>query len=177
MDGTSVGSSATAPLVVPFDTTALLDGPLVVTAISRDLAGNTTVCSSTLKVNNLSVRVFPRVLRGRARCPGRLVAVWVEGASADLLYPLAGRQIELHIPGGNPVPVEFAFPGSGPGDLNWNGVPDLFLKFKRRDVLSSIQAGISAGAIQPNSRFRVKLVVDGRVIGKDRMFIVGGGTH
>ncbi|MCP3915268.1 MAG: hypothetical protein GY711_06915 [bacterium] len=164
VDGVSLGTQTFAPFQLSYDTTTRLDGAMEVMVVARDLAGNSSSCAALVRIDNVRVTIRPRVINGRWRKPGGLVRARLAGPNLDLMQPTSAHDIKLLIPGGNPVPLH--------SDNMFND--RLVLKFERRQLLSSVRAGICAGVIQPNSRFGVRVSVDGNIVGADRMFIIGG---
>ena len=170
VDGAAVGTSLFSPFTVSFDTTARLDGAMQVTVVVRDLAGNTSTCTADVTVDNLSIAMTPRHLNLHSKAKGEAhVIVVVEGRSAGLLVPAAANQLELRVAGGNPVPVQLDHPTlDALGDRDLDGVPDLMLRFDRKALVASIQAGINAHLIDPELPVVVTLLAHGaNVIGAD----------
>ncbi len=172
VDNVSLGSSTVSPFSVSFDTGSRLDGTLQVTVIATDLAGNTSTCTASVTVDNITVCLRPRTLNLKSKGGDHSVTGIFEGASVALLLPPELHHVELRVPGGNPVP---ATPGFGSlGDEDDDGIPDTVLKFDRQALIASIRAGIAGGHIQPESSVTLAVVAEGgTVIGTDVIRIVG----
>jgi len=170
VDSVSVGVSSTSPFTVNFDTRSKLDGPMVVTAIATDLAGNSTSCSVNVSVDNmLMVEISPRVLHLKSHGGGKVKA-HLEGANVALLVPPGSHSVQLRVPGGNAVA---ALSNYHLGDSDNDGIPNLNLEFDRTALIASIRAGIAANMIQPNSQVLLTLVADGTAIATDFVRITG----
>jgi hypothetical protein len=157
VDGVQVAESPTSPLAASFDTTLRLDGAMVVTAIARDAAGNTSTSSAHVTVDNLSFVLAPSTLNLKSKGGELSVTVGVEGPSAALLMPLELHVVELRVPGGNPVrATRGVF-----GDFDRDSVLDLELKFDRQALIAAIRAGMASGAIPADGPVPVSLVADG----------------
>jgi hypothetical protein len=124
-------------------------------------------------VDNTSLRLDPQTLNLKSKGGANSVTAYLEGMSIPLLIPTEANSISLLVPGGNPVPATAGFAGDDfTSDLDQDGVPELVIKFDRQKLIQSIQAGIAAGAIQPNSVVTLTLVAGGgSVIGTDSMRI------
>jgi hypothetical protein len=173
VDGQLVGSSTTSPLSVSFDTRTRLDGAMSVTVIARDLAGNVGECTAIVTVSNVTFRLDPQTLNLKSKGGANSVTAYLEGSSVPLLIPTEVNSIQLRVPGGNPVPSTAGFSGDdATQDTNGNGIPELVIKFDRQELVNSIRAGISSGAILANSTVVLTLVANGgTVIGTDVMRI------
>jgi len=176
VDGVSLGTSSASPFTVAYDTTTRLDGKMEITARVKDLGGIITEGSITVKVDNISLRLYPRSLtlfKGHllrfCRAP---VKAKLEGAGVDLMIPYESHAIELHVPGGSPVAATGAWSQSY--DCDNDGLPEWRVTFDRRELTNSIRAGIQSGVI-PTPRgcrpvkVKVSFVADGKVIGTVRM--------
>jgi hypothetical protein len=143
VDGALVGASSTSPLAIAFDTTARLDGAMVVTGVARDLAGNTTTSQANVTVDNVSVALEPTVFRLKADRErsqgGRDVVAALEGPQASIDAVVAARNLRLLVPGGNSVLATLV--------ADWPG--RLRVQFERAAVEGSLRAGIATGAIRP----------------------------
>ena len=168
--GSSLGTSFSSPFATTFDTRTLLDGPLAVTVVATDLAGNLATCTAEVTVSNQQVEIAPRTLNLGSSGKELSVTGLVEGPSTALLLPAASHSILLRIPGGSSVRATAGFSGGDVlGDADLDGVPDVTIKFDRQAVIASIQAGIDAGLIVPGTLLTVTIVVDGRALGSDRI--------
>jgi hypothetical protein len=180
VDGDLIGTSNVSPFTIYYDSTNRLDGRMVITATARDLVGRTATDTVIVCVDNLSFCLLPRsltLMKGRllrfCRTP---VMAKIEGVTLPLMMPYTDHDIALHIPGGSPVPVVKAH--NNTTDCDNDGKPEWRVWFDRRAFSNSIRAGIASGVIpQPTrcrpARIKVKLVVDGNVIGKARIVIRG----
>ena len=104
VDGVTVGSSTTSSLVVPFDTTARLDGPMTVTVRATDSAGNSSTCSATVTVDNVpsvDCKLHPETLNMKSKGKNRSVTLRVEGSNLGMLMPTEEHDWELRVPGGD----------------------------------------------------------------------------
>jgi hypothetical protein len=169
VDGVSVGASSLTPFSVAYDTRTRLDGAMTVTVIARDLVGNTSTCTATVTVDNVSVRLDPQTLNLKSKGKENSFTCFLEGASLALVLPTEAHALELRVPGGNAVPSTAGFAGDDSlSDPDDDGVPDLVLKFDRQKLIASIQAGIAGGMIQPDSNVTLSLVANGSfVMGTD----------
>jgi hypothetical protein len=175
VDGVSLGTSATSPFAVAFDTTSRLDGAMTITAVAADLAGNSSTCTTKVLADNISVVLQPETLNLQSKAKGRHVTGVLEGVNVDLLLPLSESGVFLFVPGGNPVPALADFPGSrSTSDGDGDGVPELLVKFNREELIASIRAGIRAGAIAPNSKVELTVkAAGGFVLGSDLVQLRG----
>src|SRR6185503_18579239 len=166
-DGVTLENSSTSPLAVIFDTTSRLDGPLTISAIASDLAGNRTISTARVFVDNLQVALHPQTLNLRSKKMERSINGIIEGPNVDLLLPTEDALIFLQVPGGNAVYTTPGFGGDDlPGDGDGDGVPDLVVKFDRQELIQSIRAGISAGMIDPDSQVVLEMrTAGGAVLG------------
>ena len=160
VDGVEIGSSASSPLAVSFDTRTRIDGPMTIEVRTEDVAGNAGAVIASVTVDNLTAQLLPTTVRLEG--PGnRFVTARLNGPNLALLVPSADHTAELRIPGGNAVP---SIPG-----LRWDiantqaGPLFLAIPFERTDVIASIRAGVASGAIPRRwvTRFTATLVVDG----------------
>ena len=177
VDGSSLGISAPSPFSVFFDTNTRLDGAMTVTAIARDQAGNSTTCTAVVTVDNVSVVLHPAVVNLGSRAPNGRIRAVLEGTSLALLLPVEANQVELRVPGGNAVPAVVGFDGDDQlFDEDLDGIPDMTVAFDRATLRASIQAGIAAGLIAPDSVVKLTVVAGGGFeIGSDTMKIKGAG--
>lgn len=97
-----------------FDTNTKLDGPMIVTGLARDLAGNVLTCSATVTVDNVSIDVSPDTLNLKSK--GNFVTVECTGTSVGLLLPTELADITLGVPGGSPSPR----PRASPATTRWD---------------------------------------------------------
>lgn len=145
VDGALVGASSTSPLTIAFDTTARLDGTMVVTGVARDLAGHTTTNPANVTVDNVSVALEPTVFRlkaGHERSQGgRDVVAALAGPQASIDAVVAAGNLTLLVPGGNSVLATLV--------AEWPG--RLRVQFERAAVEGSLLAGIANGAITPGA--------------------------
>ncbi len=86
--GTPLGTDASAPYSVEWDTTVFPEGPLAVTAVAYDLAGNAASARVSITVRNKRDRTPPHVtvvaLQGEIRPQGqRFVPVTFIGTASD----------------------------------------------------------------------------------------------
>jgi len=165
IDNVLVGTSTTAPLIVSFDTTTILDGSATVTAIAYDSAGNVSNCSADITVDNIEFKLTPQsVSLGRAN---KHVQAMLKGPNVADLLPTEDYQIELHVAGASPIPALTGWTGDDNVSVDGDNA-NLKIRFERGSLASAISAGIVAGMIDPGLRkVEVALVVDGRVIGTD----------
>jgi hypothetical protein len=165
-----VGTSTSSPYTLSFDTRAELDGPLVISALVTDLAGNSSSCAVNVTVDNmLMVEITPRVLHLKSHGGGKVKAR-LEGANVALLVPPGAHSVQLRVPGGNAVPAQ---PAYQLGDADADGIPDLTLDFDRTALIASIRAGIAASVIPLDSKVLLTLAADGTAIATDLVRITG----
>lgn len=179
VDGASIATSSASPLSTSFDTTQRLDGEALVRVIVTDLAGNESSCTASVTIDNISLRLRPRLLNLRSRGFGP-VRVRLEGSSVGLLLPTEDHGIELRVPGGSPVRSIAGYAGDDQlVDHDGDGVPELKIRFKRRELIASIKAGIAAGLIT-GRRVEVTVFAEaddpegGTVLGTQMIRIRGG---
>ena len=147
VDGTVVASSMGGPLQTTYDTLGRLDGAMLVEVIATDLAGNTSVDSAGVVVDNVSMELAPSTLNLKSK--GSTVTVKLEGHNLALLMPTEDHHLELVVPGASPVPSVSGFAGDDVlGDEDVDGIPDLTVKFDRGALVDAVRAGITAGAIE-----------------------------
>ncbi|MBK9385771.1 MAG: hypothetical protein IPN34_13255 [Planctomycetes bacterium] len=156
-DGRLLGSSTTSPFVVPYDTTLCLDGAKTIRAVVLSPGMEDVICEREVAVDNLDVRAVPGVLGLR---PWSFLPFYVrvEGVNAALLQPTELAQLKLLVPGGKEVP---ALSWSGDDlltDCDHDGRFELLLKFDRRQLLRSLEAGLACGRIRHGAVERVELV-------------------
>lgn len=173
VDGVSLGVSATSPFGIRYDTTDRLDGALVIEVRARDFADNLSATTVTVTIDNVSVNVTPSTLKLSSR--GAAVVAHLRGASVPLLVPASAHALELRVPGGNPVP---AIVSEMDDDEHGHGCRvrhsrNLRVRFDRGAVAASIQAGVSAGLIDPDRPLVVTITAESgqHVIGTDRIRI------
>lgn len=165
VDGNQIATSVTSPVCVNYDTRERLDGEMVVTAVVRDLAGNESSCSATVTVNNIKVKLRPRILNLKRKARGKTkVKAHLFGPNLELLVPFADHSFELRVPGGSPVPAI-----SGDDQVYCGHIA---VEFSRRALINSIRAGIACGSINPWRRIPIELVADGHSIGTVRVRVV-----
>jgi len=172
----SLGTSSTSPFRVLFDTTTRLDGAMVIQAIVTGTNNLSATTAHTVTVDNIRFRCLtPRLLNLRSNRTGRSVIARLEGKSVGLLIPTENHQIELRVPGGNPVPASTGWSGDDQTvNPDHDNVPDLLIKFDRSRLIASILAGIDAGKISRHTRLvKVELWVNGERYGCTRIFIIG----
>jgi hypothetical protein len=163
VDGVVIGSSSTSPFTVQFDTGTRFDGQMEVSVVTYDFAGNSSTCSATVTVNSAWVKIVPRSLnlKRKRRC-GRYVMAFVWSPQVAI-YGSAlanGHNVEIHIPGGNPVPALSSF-------SCWGFV---IYRFDRKAVVNSMNSGIASGQIRKRRRVKIPLVIDSEfVIGRSRV--------
>jgi probable HAF family extracellular repeat protein len=161
VDGVSQGTSATSPFTVNFDTSQRLDGTMSVDVIVTDAAGNASSCSASVTVNNIAYRATPATLNLKSKGNGPVFA-HLEGVSVGLLIPTENQTLELRVPGGSPVLATVGFSGDdATTDADGDGLPELQIRFDRKDLIASIKAGIAAGMIQANTTVDVTLTAGG----------------
>jgi hypothetical protein len=150
--GELLGSGGTSPFILNFDTRTRLDGEVVVSTRVRDLSGNTSTCSVTVVVDNVSVKLTPVVLNLEARGKGKIMA-HLSGPNLELLIPTEEKGIRLIVPGGNPVSSEIGFAGD-------DTVMDnrLEIRFDRQELVNSIRAGMAVGEFQIDSHVPIDLI-------------------
>ena len=166
VDGIPVGStSASTTLTVPFDTTTRLDGPMTISVLATDTAGNTSTCTATVTVDNIAsadCSLHPETLNLKSKGKGKHVTLEVEGSTLELLLPTEDHAWELRVPGGSPVPSTAGFPGDDSlKDEDGDGLDELTLKFDRQLMIASIEAGIAAGLMQRDSLILVDVYAGG----------------
>lgn len=178
LDGNSLGSSSASPFQIDVDTKLFLDGEMLVESIVTDLAGNQSLCQATVTVDNLSVDLDPDTLNLRSKGGANSVTLTVEGVNAGLLAgALIDHEVVVLVPGGNAITASF----QNLGDLDGDSIPDLTLKMDRQELIQSIQAGIAAELILPNSVVELAVLTQSNivkktyVIGTVRTRILGGG--
>jgi hypothetical protein len=178
VDGVVVGSSPTGQLTVPYDTTSHGDGSMVITVRATDRVGNRSTDSIRVTVDNIGgvhaeCDLRPETLNLRSRSECKSVTLKIEGTSLARLMPTENHGWELRVPGGSPVPSTAGFAGDDVlVDRDHDGKPELLVKFDRRLLIASIQAGICAGRIRRNSVLVVEIWADGGKICEDTMRIV-----
>jgi hypothetical protein len=166
-----------SPLAVEFDTTSRADGIMVIRAVARDMAGNEASSTSTVTVDNIAVamRLTPTVLNLKLRRYGDdggkdhdrgVVIAHLEGSGLLSLIPY---HVELRIPGGSPVRALGAWQDCRP-----DAPKRLNVKFDRLSVVSSIQAGIASGEIDPSEDVEVSLFADGVPLATAHIRVVHG---
>lgn len=164
-------TSPSSPLGITFDTTTRPDGIMVIRALARDAAGNETSSTSSVTVDNISVkmRLTPTVLNLGKRahrgnfwsCFRGSVTAHVEGADLERLIPLKEHRLELLVPGGSPVRAT-SVSVDHRGEWRHKSVPKrLSIKFDRSSLVSSILSGMASGEIDPRYEVPVSLFVDG----------------
>jgi hypothetical protein len=170
VDAVPVGTSGLSLFTVNFDTRAKLDGPMVVSAIVTDLAGNSSTSSVNVTVDNmLMVEISPRVLHLKSHGGGKIKA-HVEGANVALLVPPGSHSVQLRVPGGNAVPALAQYQLN---DGDNDGIPNLTLDFDRSLLIASIRAGVAAQVIPLDSQVQLTLAADGTPIATDLIRITG----
>ncbi|MBK8978268.1 MAG: hypothetical protein IPM29_20380 [Planctomycetes bacterium] len=175
VDGVVVASSACSPLAVPFDTTARLDGAMTVTAVARDVVGNTSASVAHVTLDNVALTVEPSTLNLRSRGGDNSITVRLEGPNVAMLIPTEHHGLELRVPGGNAVPSTAGFAGDDqPTDADHDGVPELTVKFDRQALIAAIRAGLAAGSTPAGGPVSVALFADGSFeLGRTTLRIVG----
>ncbi|MEW6744024.1 MAG: Ig-like domain-containing protein [Planctomycetota bacterium] len=174
VDGVSIRTSSSSPFSLPFDTTQDLDGTITIQALVRDLAGNVDSCSVTVFVDNIGFVLTPATLNLKSKGKESVFA-HLEGPNVAMLLPTEEQDLELHVPGGSPVLAVAGFSGDdGVSDDDGDGIPELLVRFDRQKLISAIQAGIVAGAIQPASGARVSLMASTvHLLGVDTIKLTG----
>jgi hypothetical protein len=156
-----------------FDTTARLDGAMTITTIARDAAGNQSMCTVTVVVDNMTFELVPTVINLRNRNSDAPITAEVDGPNLGLLIPTEDHVIELTVPGGNPVPATQGWDGDD--ELTGANGPQLKVRFPRSQLVASIQAGLDGGAIPAGANtVSVGLWVDGLKLGTTNVRLVGG---
>jgi hypothetical protein len=156
-------------LTTHFDTTALMDGPMVVRAIVRTPAGTSTT-QHTLRVRNLRLQsLSPHELSLHGNHGGDVRAN-VRGP-ARVLLQLPSHRVELRVPGGAAVPMRsFALAP------HHHDCAHGTLRFDRAALVAALRAAQSTGAIPPGARHvRVQLWVGDHMVGRERLTICSGG--
>jgi hypothetical protein len=141
------------------------------------MAGNEASSTSTVTVDNIAVamRLTPTVLNLKLRRYGDdggkdhdrgVVIAHLEGSGLLSLIPY---HVELRIPGGSPVRALGAWQDCRP-----DAPKRLNVKFDRLSVVSSIQAGIASGEIDPSEDVEVSLFADGVPLATAHIRVVHG---
>lgn len=179
VDGVVVGSSPTGQLTVPYDTTSHGDGSMTISVRATDSVGNrSTDDTITVTVDNIGgvdaeCDLHPETLNLKSKSQDKAVTLKIEGNGLARLMPTEDHGWELRVPGGSPVPSTAGFAGDDVlVDDDLDGKPELLVKFDRRLLIASIQAGIAVGRIQRNSVLVVEIWADGNKICEDTLRIV-----
>lgn len=120
VDGTAIGTDASAPFSVSWDTSTVNDGAHALTAVARDAAGNTTTSAAVnVVVANLqefdvtlTAREEPRVTQSAATATGTLAINLATGATSGVITVTGLAATAAHIHDGfagvnGPVVVAF----------------------------------------------------------------------
>jgi len=143
-------SSASSPLTTYFDTTSVLDGPLVITVVATDYAGNSSTCSATVTLDNIVPAddcTFTTHLNLKSKGKNDL-HLKLEGANLAMLMPTEAHAWQLRIPGASPIPAAqgVAF-DDDLSDDDADAVPELKVGFDRQLLINAVKASIASGAI------------------------------
>ncbi len=199
VESQSLGISTASPFTVSYDTTARLDGPMVIYVLVADNLGNQSTCATTVTVDNVAsidCVLNPRTLnmksnrggvrsgsgtrgvgpkgmqkKNRGKSLGRTMTLWMEGDSLGLLLPIQDHSVELRIAGASPVTALSEFT-SGLVDENNNGIPELTVKFDRQELIAAIRAALATGQIAANSLIPVQVFADDALVCEDHLRIL-----
>lgn len=178
VDGQSIGTSGLVPYSLQFDTRSRLDGLMQVSAVLTDFAGNSSACTATVRVDNISAVFRPQALditradkAGGNEDDDRYVGVRFQGPNVGLMLPTEDHAIQLLVPGGRPVTALTGYDGDdavvGTGD---DAI--LSVRFSRRAMVNAILAGIANGTIPDGtSLINVEVVADGFSISSEPLTI------
>jgi hypothetical protein len=149
--GESLGASTQASFTRQVDSMSHLDGELQIRCTATDQAGNTATESAVVVVRNWTLKLTPQVLHVKSKCwldallPN--VALRVEGQSLALLMPAADQDLTLVVPGGSVPLAERPAPPTKPGDRDFDGIPDVKLKFNRATIVRALRASGAEGLV------------------------------
>lgn len=163
VDGQLYATLPTSPLITTYDTSADVDGRIVITAVVVDTANNQATCTATVTRGNLTFAFKPESLNLKAK-GGGVVTAHIEGHGLDRMLPLAAHVVELRVPGGNAVP---AIGGGVIGDDDADTIPDTVIRFDRATMIAAVKAGIAAHLIPAAGPIPVYLFVDGARVASD----------
>lgn len=161
VDGNVVGSTASSSLTVNFDTMARGEGPMTIEVVVTDAANNTSSCTATVYVVNLTWDFDPDTLSLKNKGQG-VVTAHLEGPTVPNLVPIASHRIELRVQGGNSVS---ALSAGGVGDSDADTVPDLTIRFDRATLINSIKAGVLGNFLPADGLIQIELWIDGNRVG------------
>lgn len=161
VDGNVVGSTSSSSLTVNFDTVARGEGPMTIEVIVTDAANNTSSCTATVNVVNLTYDFDPDTLSLKNKGQG-VVTAHLEGPTVANLLPVAAHRIELRVQGGNSVS---ALGAGGVGDSDADLVPDLTIRFDRATLINSIKAGVLGNFLPADGMIAIELWIDGHRAG------------
>lgn len=164
-------TSPSSPLGITFDTTTRPDGIMVIRALARDAAGNETSATSSVTVDNVSIKMWlnPTFLnlgkhghRGNFwSCFRGSVTAHVEGDGLERLLPASKHRLELRVPGGSPVRASRLSVDRRGKWRHKDVAKRLSIEFDRKRLVSSILSGMASGEIDPRYEVPVSLFVDG----------------
>lgn len=140
VDGTTVGTSTSSPLQVPFDTRVRLDGAMRVEALVRWGSDRLLVTTARLSVDNTAVTLHPATLNlhGRSDSSHAPVIAELTGGPLASLLPTEAHGLVLRVQSGGTVVA----------DSGWHGddaVRDgkLKVRFERRRLAQAVLPALS----------------------------------
>lgn len=142
---------------VIYDSRTVVDGPLVITAVSEDVNGTLYVDEITVTVRNLRLRLCPRRLKLSSTGDGEPVRLRLRGPSVGLLAPVADHGLTLAIEGAGSLAATGG--DTEPVDCV------LYADFDRLDLISLINSSFA----ETPRKVTFQVFADGRLIGKTRL--------